>query len=145
LFPFKCTFLHLVIFIVFHTIFKIKSSSKKYLLKNGSIYPFHKFQEIPPSLHTLIQGPFLFCSFFHSKFYFLESFISNSSCCKWEPCSIKFGADFTCYHISSEVLQFSVLHWRLDLVVCLHLLSFCVIHKTAVSILDALGYNFLFQ
>jgi hypothetical protein len=78
-FPFKCTFLHLVIYIVFHTFFKINSSSKKYLLKNGSIYPFHKFQEIPPTVHTVIQGPSLFCSFFTLSFIFwIHSFIS---CC----------------------------------------------------------------
>jgi hypothetical protein len=104
LFSFKCTFLHLVIFIVFHTFFKIKSLNKKYLLKNGSIYPFQKFQEIPPAVHTLIRGSFFFILFiFHSKFYFLDSFISDNSCCKWEPWSVKFGADFTFYHISSEV------------------------------------------
>jgi hypothetical protein len=89
---------------------KIKSSVKKYLLQNGPIFPFHMFQEIPPTIHTLIQGPFLFCSLVTLKFYFLDSFISDSSFCKWEPCAVKFGADFTCYLISSEVVWFPVLH-----------------------------------
>jgi hypothetical protein len=45
-FHFKQQFSHLLILsIVFHTFLKIKTSNKKYMLKNESIY---KLQENPP-------------------------------------------------------------------------------------------------
>jgi hypothetical protein len=48
-FHFKCPFSHLMILsIVFQTFLKIKTSNKKYTLKNESSYPLRKFQENPP-------------------------------------------------------------------------------------------------
>jgi len=48
-FHFKHPFLHLLILsTVFHTLLKIKTSHRKYMIQNGSIHLCHKFQENPP-------------------------------------------------------------------------------------------------
>jgi hypothetical protein len=45
-FHFKFPFLHLpILSVVFHIFLKIKTSNKKYTIKKGSTYPFHKFKE----------------------------------------------------------------------------------------------------
>jgi hypothetical protein len=53
-FHFKYPFLHLLILsTAFHTLLKIKTSNKKYMLQNGSNYLCHKFQENPPTFTQL--------------------------------------------------------------------------------------------
>ena len=58
----------LILSVVFNTFFKINTSNKKYMLKNESIYPLRKFQEIPPILRSLVEGDVLFYLFFTLSF-----------------------------------------------------------------------------
>jgi hypothetical protein len=102
---FKCPFLHLLVLsVVFLTFLKIKTSNKKYTLKNEFFYLLCKFQENPPIFMQLSRRSFFILFVFHFKLHFLDVFFSNSSCCKQKPCAIKFGADCTCHHIPKDIV-----------------------------------------
>lgn len=105
-FHFKPPFLHFFILsTVFHTLLKIKTSNRKYMLQNGSIQLCHKFQENPPIFTQLSSRTNFYFVHFHPKFYFLGLSISNSCCCKWGPHAIKFGAE--CTYMPSNFLRSS--------------------------------------
>ena len=55
-------------------------------------------------LQNLAEGHFFFSQ---SNFYFADLFFSNSFCCEWRPCGIKFGAGCTCHRIFSDTVQVS--------------------------------------
>jgi hypothetical protein len=47
-FSFKTLILHLLLsYLIFHALYNLNASHKKYTFKNGSIYPFPKFQNNP--------------------------------------------------------------------------------------------------
>jgi hypothetical protein len=105
---FKYPFLHLLILsVVFHTFLKLITSNKKYTHKNVSVYPFCRFEENPLVFMKLIWS-FFILSIFQSKFHFIDLFLSNSSCCEWRPCVIKFGAYCTFHRISLDVVWVSL-------------------------------------
>ena len=58
-------------------------------------------------LQSLVEGHFYFIKF--SVFVsFCRLFFSNSSCCEWRPCAIKFGASSTC-HVYPHTLCFTLI------------------------------------
>jgi len=90
---------------VVYAFLKLIALNKKYTLNNESIYPFRKGKENLPIFMKLTWRSFLFCFFFTLNFHLLEFFFSNIFCSS----GAKFGADCTCHHISSNVVQVSVL------------------------------------
>ena len=92
-FHFKCLFFQLLILsIVFCTFLKLTASNKKFTLENESTYPFCKFEENPP-IFAKCSWSFFILFIFQFKFHLLDLLFSNSSCCEWRPCAIKFGPD----------------------------------------------------
>ena len=57
------------------------------MLKNESIYPFHKFEENPP-IFMKLSWSFFILVIFQYKFHFLDLLFSNRSCCEWRLCGI---------------------------------------------------------
>jgi hypothetical protein len=71
--------------------------------KNISVCPFCKFEENLPIFMEL-SWSFFILFVFHSMFHFMDFFFfSNSSCCEWRLCAIKFGAYCTSYFFRCSV------------------------------------------
>jgi len=96
-----CTCWHYMLYFIHF--YRQKHEIERTCLRMTPSTVFASLNKIPP-IFTQPSWRSFFYFIFLSRFHFLDLFFSNSSCCKWRPCAIKFWADCTCHPVFSEVV-----------------------------------------